>query len=66
MSKQQVTLADMAKRDALLTMRLETETKLAAEKAAEDDRRSLSAYVEKLLVDHLRELGYLKIRAPKK
>jgi hypothetical protein len=32
----------------------------AAEKAAEDDRRTLSAFVEKLLVDHLRKLGYLK------
>jgi hypothetical protein len=27
---------------------------------AEDDRRTLSAYVEKLLVEHLRKLGYLK------
>jgi hypothetical protein len=30
-----------------------------AEKAAEDDRRTLSAYVEKLLVEHLRKIGYL-------
>jgi hypothetical protein len=62
MSKQRVTLADMAKRTALLNMRIEPEVKEAAEKAAEDDRRSLSGYVEKLLVEHLRKLGYLKAR----
>jgi hypothetical protein len=64
MYKQRVTLSDMAKRDALLTMRIESEVKEAAEKAAEDDRRSLSAFVEKLLVEHLRRVGYLK--APKR
>ena len=62
--KQRVTLTDMAKRTALLTMRIEPEVKEAAEEAASDDRRTLSAFVEKLLVERLSKLGYLK--APKR
>jgi hypothetical protein len=38
---------------------LQPDVKAAAEKAAEDDRRSLSSFIEKLLVDHLRAQGYL-------
>jgi len=32
----------------------------AAEKAARDDVRSLSSLIEKVLVDHLREKGYMR------
>lgn len=34
--------------------------KIAAEKAAADDHRSLTQLVEKLLADYLRSKGYLK------
>jgi hypothetical protein len=43
-----------------LGFRLEPEVKEALEKAAKDDMRSVSSYVEKLLIEHLREKGYLK------
>lgn len=43
-----------------VSFRLPSEVKAAAEKAAKDDTRSLSSYVEKLLTEHLREKGYLK------
>jgi hypothetical protein len=36
------------------------ETKKAAEKAAKDDFRTVSSLVEKLLVEYLREKGYLR------
>lgn len=39
--------------------KLEAEVKFALEKAAKADMRSVSSYVEKLLVEHLREKGYL-------
>lgn len=42
-----------------VSFRLQPEVKAAAEKAAEDDRRSLSSFIEKLLIDHLRTQGYL-------
>jgi len=41
-------------------VRLSTETKKAAEKAAKDDFRTVSSLVEKLLVEYLREKGYLR------
>jgi hypothetical protein len=41
-------------------VRLSTETKKAAEKAAKDDFRTVSGLVEKLLVEYLREKGYLR------
>ena len=44
---------------AQVNLRLQPSLKEAAEKAAADDRRSLTSLVEKLLVDHLRERGYL-------
>jgi hypothetical protein len=49
----------MATKALPVSFRLQPEVKAAAEKAAEDDRRSLSSFVEKLLVDHLRAQGYL-------
>jgi hypothetical protein len=35
------------------------EVKVAAEKAAEEDHRSLSSYIEKLLIEQLRKKDYL-------
>jgi hypothetical protein len=49
----------MAKTSAI-SVRVSEQVKQAAEKAAEDDRRSLASYVEKLLVEHLKAKGYLK------
>ena len=42
-----------------VSLRLPPEVKAAAEKAAKEDTRSLSSYLEKLLTDHLRSEGYL-------
>jgi hypothetical protein len=53
------TSAHMAKTSAI-SVRVSEQVKQAAEKAAEDDRRSLASYVEKLLVEHLKAKGYLK------
>jgi hypothetical protein len=44
---------------------LDTTTPAGAEKAAADDRRSLSSLIEKLLTDYCREHGYLE-DTPKK
>jgi hypothetical protein len=41
-------------------VRLSAETKKAAEKAAKDDFRTVSGLVEKLLIEYLREKGYLR------
>jgi hypothetical protein len=48
---------------ATLNLRVDPEIKDAAEKAASDDRRSLTSFIEKLLTDFLRKRGYLKPRA---
>ena len=51
----------MARRKSkILNMRIEPELKDAAEKAAADDRRSLTSWVEKLMVDFLKREGYLE------
>ena len=42
-----------------VSVRLPPEVKEAAEKAAKQDTRSLSSFLEKLLTDHLRAKGYL-------
>jgi hypothetical protein len=42
-----------------VSFRLPVEIKAAAEKAAADDHRSLSSFIEKVLADHLRKTGYL-------
>ena len=44
---------------ATLNLRIEPALKEAAERAAEDDRRSLTSLIEKLLIEHLRKNGYL-------
>lgn len=48
----------MAKTSAI-SVRVTDETKMAVEKAAEDDGRSVASYVERLLTLHLKEKGYL-------
>jgi hypothetical protein len=53
----------MVKRVELLTtitLRVPNRVKKAAEKAADDDHRSMASLVEKLLIDHLKGAGYLK------
>ena len=39
-------------------VRISAELKEAAEKAAKDDFRTLSSLIEKILVEHLRKIGY--------
>jgi hypothetical protein len=48
----------MAKTSAL-SVRVSEEVKQAVEKAAADDDRSTASYVERVLVQHLKEKGYL-------
>jgi len=44
---------------ATLNLRIEPELKAAAERAATDDRRSVTSLIEKLLAEYLEEHGYL-------
>ena len=44
-------------KSATLNLRIAPEIKAAAEKAAADDRRSLTSLVEKLLIAHLKDSG---------
>ena len=46
-------------RTASIGIRVEPSVKQAAEQAAKDDRRTLAALIELLLVKHLEETGYL-------
>jgi hypothetical protein len=46
-------------RDVAISVRTFAEVKAAAEKAAEQDGRPLSQWVERLLILHLRERGFL-------
>jgi len=41
-------------------VRLRPSVRAAAERAAEDDGRTLGGLIEKLLVDHLKANGYLQ------
>lgn len=43
-----------------LGLRLRPSVKAALERAAADDDRSMALYVERVLVSHLTEKGYLK------
>ena len=43
-----------------VSFRLPPDVKAAAERAAKDDTRSVSSFVEKLLTEHLKAKGYLK------
>lgn len=49
-----------------LFIRVHPEVKAAVEKAAAEDQRSVAVFVERLLVDWLREKGYLPPKEPKK
>ena len=51
---------DQRLKTATLNLRIDPQLKHAAEQAAEDDQRSLTSLVEKLLTDHLKKKGYLK------
>jgi hypothetical protein len=44
---------------AALSVRVDPAVKAAAEKAADADHRSVASLIEKLLVEYLREKGYL-------
>lgn len=46
-------------RTAAIHIRVEPDVKVAVEQAAEADRRTVASLVEKLLVEWLRERGYL-------
>jgi len=46
-------------RQRSLGVRVQPETKAALDKAAKDDLRSVSSLIEKILVEWLRERGYL-------
>lgn len=48
-----------------LGFRIDPKLKAALEKAAKDDLRSTSSMVEKILMEWLREKGYLKGRQDK-
>jgi hypothetical protein len=48
------------KKDTAISVRVSEAVKKAAEKAAKDDSRSVASLVEKLLVEKLRAMGYLK------
>lgn len=50
-------------RTAAIGVRVEPEIKAAAERAAEDDHRTVASLLEKLLVAYLREHGYLNAGA---
>ncbi len=49
---------------AQVNLRLAPALKEAAERAAEEDQRSLTSLFEKLLTDHLRERGFLPKPGP--
>ena len=45
---------------AQVNLRLQPSLKAAAEKAAAEDRRSLTSLIEKLLVEYLKKRGFFK------
>jgi hypothetical protein len=47
-------------KNAAISIRVPDRVKKAAEKAATDDNRPLASLVEKILIDWLKEAGYLK------
>lgn len=50
----------MTTRSASIGIRVQPDVKAAAEKAAQDDHRTLASLIEKLLTEHLKAKGYLK------
>lgn len=55
----------MSTRTASIGIRVQPEIKTAAEKAAQADHRTVASLVEKLLIEHLRDKGYLKMDGDK-
>jgi hypothetical protein len=49
-----------------VSFRFSPEKKSALEQAAEDDSRSLSSMIDKILTDYLKANGYLKPKAAKR
>jgi uncharacterized protein (DUF1778 family) len=49
----------MSPRDTQINVRISAQVKRLAEEAAEADSRSMSSFIEKLIMDHLREHGHL-------
>ncbi len=47
------------KRSAAIAVRVEPKVKKAVEAAAADDHRSVASFLEKLLVERLKDMGYL-------
>lgn len=52
--------------EATIILRVSDEVRDALERAAADDERTASAYVRKVLMDHLRTKGYLEASTPSK
>jgi hypothetical protein len=48
------------RKDTQISYRLSTETKEGLERAAQDDRRTVSSLVDKILADWLQANGYMK------
>lgn len=46
--------------ESVLNVRLTGEVRNALERAAQDDERTASGYVRKMLLEHLRKRGYLE------
>ena len=59
MSSQWRYMAEQRRKTATLNLRIDPGLKAVAEKAAAEDRRSLTSLVEKLLTDHLKAKGYI-------
>ena len=53
-------LIEKRRKTATVALRMEPGLKEVAEKAAADDRRTLTQFFEKLLTDYLKAKGYLK------
>ncbi len=51
---------------ATVTLRVDPEIKVAAEKAAAHDRRSLTNLIEVLLIDHCKKLNFYPLKPPDK
>ena len=52
-------MSEQRRKTATINLRMEPSLKVAAERAAGDDHRSLTSLVEKLLTEHLKANGYL-------
>jgi hypothetical protein len=57
-------MAEQRRKTATLNLRIDPTLKVAAEKAAAEDRRSVTSLIEKLLTEHLRAAGYLPSQHP--